>query len=238
MSTAAVVVVGDEPQFRRTICAMLSADGYDIRETKYAEALTFLTEKRADLVLVDVHMPGRQGLEVCRKLRRASNLPMVVLSRSGDHKDKIHAIAAGADEYIVKPFGPDELLARIRSLLRRSGSVVPDLCPASTNGGHLVIDSDKRTLTVRGQDAHLSPKEFEVLTYLLANRGRLVTHAELAEIVWGPRSTQGTHDNLRVVINKLRKKIESDPAHPRYIVTEPWIGYRFDSGAEVSNRGV
>jgi two-component system KDP operon response regulator KdpE len=165
------------------------------------------------------------GLETCRAIRAGSDMPVIILSVRHTEKDKVAALDAGADDYVTKPFGIEELLARIRAALRRSPSG-PDGGPHSFSGPDLEIDFDSRRVRANGKDVRLTPKEFEMLRYLVAHGGRPVTHRELLQAVWGP-DYGDEPEYLRVFINQLRKKIEAQPAKPKYILTEPWVGYRF-----------
>ncbi len=224
MSAATILVVDDEPQIRRVMRSTLSAHGYVITEARTGEeALEFLRKERPDLVLLDVNMPGMGGIEACREIRRSSDAPIIMLTVRNAERDKVQALDAGADDYVVKPFGIEELLARIRAALRRysPGDTVPPFVSKD-----VTIDFEGREVTVRGRAVHLTPKEYDVLKHLVANQGKPLTHRRLLQSVWGPDYGEET-ENLRVVINQLRKKIEADPTHPKYIVTEPWIGYRF-----------
>jgi two-component system KDP operon response regulator KdpE len=172
------------------------------------------------------------GIEACREIRRSSDAPIIMLTVRKGERDKVLALDAGADDYVVKPFGMEELLARIRASLRRSSP--GDKIPAFVSRD-VTIDFETRRLTVRGRDIHLTPKEFDVLKFLVANQGKPLTHRRLLQAVWGPDYGEET-ENLRVVINQLRKKIESDPAQPKYILTEPWIGYRFQPPRDASSK--
>jgi two-component system, OmpR family, KDP operon response regulator KdpE len=171
-------------------------------------------------------MPGLSGLEACRRIREFSSVPIIVLSAKGSETDKIAALDLGADDYVTKPFSLDELLARIRAVLRRSLS--SDSTSHVLKVGDITIDIDERRVTVAETEVKLTPKEFDVLKYLMSNPGKVVTHRTLLQAVWGSQSSEQT-EYLRVFINQLRKKIEPDPQHPRYILTEPWVGYRFNS---------
>ena len=224
MSGETILVVDDEPQIRRVMRSTLSTHGYLITEAKTGEeGVESARKERPDLVLLDINMPGMGGLEACKEIRRLSDAPIIMLTVRNAERDKVMALDAGADDYVVKPFGIEELLARIRSALRRyaPGDAVPPFVSKDVN-----IDFESRQVTVRGRDVHLTPKEFDVLKHLVANQGKPLTHRRLLQSVWGPDYGEET-ENLRVVINQLRKKIEADPAHPKYILTEPWIGYRF-----------
>ncbi len=224
MSGSNILVVDDEPQIRRVMRATLTSQGYVITEAKTGEeALESVRKRRPDLVLLDVNMPGIGGIEACREIRRVSDAPIIMLTVRNAERDKVAALDAGADDYVVKPFGIEELLARIRSALRRyaPGDALPAFESKDLN-----IDFEAREVVVRGQVVHLTPKEYDVLRYLVANQGKPLAHRRLLQAVWGPDYGDET-ENLRVVINQLRKKIEANPARPRYILTEPWIGYRF-----------
>jgi two-component system, OmpR family, KDP operon response regulator KdpE len=224
LNPATILVVDDEPQIRRVLRSTLSSQGYVITDAKSGEeALESFRKERPDLVLLDVNMPGMGGIEACREIRRISDAPIIMLTIRNAERDKVSALDAGADDYVVKPFGIEELLARIRAALRRysPGDAMPPFVSKD-----LKIDFEAREVTVRGQAVHLTPKEFEVLKYLIANQGKPLPHRRLLQAVWGPDYGDET-ENLRVVINQLRKKIERDPAHPVYIATEPWVGYRF-----------
>ncbi|HKW65133.1 MAG TPA: response regulator transcription factor [Candidatus Acidoferrum sp.] len=224
MNAANILVVDDEPQIRRVLRSTLSSQGYVITEAKTGEeALDALRKERPDLVLLDMNMPGMGGVETCREIRRASDAPIIMLTVRNAERDKVAALDAGADDYVVKPFGIEELLARIRAALRRfaPGDALPPFVSKD-----LTIDFEARNVTVRDRDVHLTPKEYDVLKHLVANQGKPLTHRRLLQAVWGPDYGEET-ESLRVVINQLRKKLEADPARPKYIVTEPWVGYRF-----------
>lgn len=224
MSAASILVVDDEPQIRRVLRSTLSTHGYEIAEAKTGEeALEWLRKQPPDLVLLDMNMPGMGGVEACREIRRASDAPIIMLTVRNAERDKVAALDAGADDYVVKPFGIEELLARIRAALRRyaPGDALPPFVSKD-----LSIDFEARQIKVRDRDVHLTPKEYEVLRHLVANQGKPLTHRRLLQAVWGPDYGEET-ESLRVVINQLRKKLEADPARPRYILTEPWVGYRF-----------
>ncbi|HKV24450.1 MAG TPA: response regulator transcription factor [Candidatus Acidoferrum sp.] len=226
MSAADVLVVDDEAQIRRVLRATLSGHGYVLREaTTGEEAVEAVRKERPDLILLDVNMPGIGGIEAAREIREMCDAPIIMLTVRNAEKDKVAALDAGADDYVVKPFGIEELLARIRAALRRYGP--GDAVPAF-NTKDLSIDFESRVLTAGGKEVHLTPKEFEVLKLLVANVGKPLSHRRLLQAVWGPEYGEET-ENLRVVINQLRKKIESDPARPKYILTEPWVGYRFQA---------
>src|SRR3984893_1620080 len=226
MNDAVILVVDDEPQIRRVLRATLSGNGYDVIEaTNGQEAIETVIRDRPDLILLDVNMQEMNGLEACSKITLSVEGPIIMVTVRNAERDKIAALDAGADDYIVKPFAVGELLARIRAALRRSN-------PAESLPGielpELSIDFGKRTVNVRGARVHLAPKEFEVLRLLVVHQGRLICSQKLLQTVWGP-DHGGETESLRVVVSQLRKKIEKDPTHPIYILTEPWTGYRFQS---------
>jgi len=237
MIAATILVVDDEPQIRRVLRSTLTSQGYVITDAKTGEeALESVRKNKPDLVLLDVNMPGMGGIEACREIRRSSDAPIIMLTVRNAERDKVLALDAGADDYVVKPFGIEELLARIRAALRRyaPGDALPPFVSKE-----LTLDFERRQLTVRGEEVHLTPKEFDVLKHLIANHGKPLSHRRILQSVWGPDYGEET-ENLRVVINQLRKKIETDPAHPKFIRTEPWVGYRFlparASSAKTSTR--
>ena len=224
MSHATILVVDDESQIRRVLRATLSSNGYDVVEAKDGqEAIDMVIQERPDLILLDVNMPGMNGLEACSKIRLSYEGPIIMVTVRNSEQDKVVALDAGADDYVVKPFAIGELLARIRAALRRFSSEEP---LPKIDTPELRIDLERRIVDVRGQRVHLTPKEFDVLRTLVIQQGKPLTHKRLLQTVWGPDHGEET-EYLRVVINQLRKKIEKDPAHPRYILTEPWMGYRF-----------
>jgi two-component system KDP operon response regulator KdpE len=231
MVSATILVVDDEPQIRRVLRSTLTSQGYVITDAKTGEeGVESARKNKPDLVLLDVNMPGMGGIEACREIRRASEAPIIMLTVRNAERDKVLALDAGADDYVVKPFGIEELLARIRAALRRyaPGDRLPPFLSKE-----LTLDFESRELTVRGQEVHLTPKEFDVLKHLIVNQGKPLTHRRILQSVWGPDYGEET-ENLRVIINQLRKKIETDPAHPKYIRTEPWVGYRFQTPRESS----
>ena len=224
MSAGKVLVVDDDPQIRRVMKATLVGHGYEVIEARTGEeALEKMPAEMPNLVLLDMNMPGMGGLETCRAVRGGSDIPVIILSVRNTEKDKVAALDAGADDYVTKPFSIEELLARIRAALRRSS---PESGPHAFSSPQLEIDFETRRVRARGGDVRLTPKEFELLRYLVAHAGKPVTHRELLQAVWGPDSGDDP-EYLRVFINQVRKKIEPDPAKPRFILTEPWVGYRF-----------
>jgi two-component system KDP operon response regulator KdpE len=229
MKPGTILVVDDEPQIRRVLRTTLSAQGYSVVEARDGqEALEQLRTQRPDLILLDMNMPVTDGLEACREIRRSSEVPIIMLTVRSAEKDKVHALDAGADDYVVKPFGIQELLARVRAVLRRGSTEEKQ---GGLNSKELNFDFEKRTIVVRGKPVHLTPKEFEVLKELVGSEGCPISHRKLLQAVWGPDYGEET-ESLRVVINQLRKKIELNPAKPKYIQTEPWVGYRFHMPAD------
>ena len=225
MSSANILVVDDEPQIRRVLRSTLSFRGYVISEASSGEeAIELARKSKPDLILLDVNLPGMSGIETCREIRSWSDVPIIVLTVRNAERDKVVALDAGADDYVTKPFGIEELLARVRASLRRH-SAAETLPPFQSR--NLEVDFESRRVTVSGEVIHLAPKEFEVLKQLISQQGKPVTHRRLLQAVWGPEYGEET-ENLRVVINQLRKKIEKDPSQPKFILTEPWVGYRFE----------
>ena len=220
-----ILIVDDEPNLLATIAPLLRARGYEVFSATSGRAgIEAVDRDKPDLVVLDLGLPDVDGIDVCRTMRQGSNVPIVVLSARGAEGDKVAALDAGADDYVTKPFGPEELLARIRAALRRADS------PAATSGpivrGGLVIDRDRFRVLRDGEEVRLTPKEFELLTYLAQHPGRVLTHRAILKAIWGPHATDQP-EHLRVLVGSLRKKIEPDPSSPRYILTEPWVGYRF-----------
>jgi two-component system KDP operon response regulator KdpE len=224
MNNATILVVDDEPQIRRVLRSTLSSNGYDVIAARNGlEAIEMVMRERPDLILLDVNMPEMTGLEACIKIQLSFEGPIIMVTVRNSEHDKVVALDSGADNYIVKPFSVGELLARIRAALRRSSSEEP---LPGIETPELSVNLEKRMIDVRGERVHLRPKEFAVLRLLLIQQGKPLTHKRILQVVWGPDHAEET-ENLRGVINQLRKKIEKDPAHPRYILTEPWLGYRF-----------
>ncbi|MFY9584834.1 MAG: response regulator transcription factor [Candidatus Acidiferrales bacterium] len=235
MNSTTILVVDDEPQIRRVMRTTLTAAGYSIVEARSGEeALEKIRNVRADLILVDINMPGLDGLETCRAIRSGSDVPIIMLTVRNTERDKVLALDAGADDYVVKPFGVEELLARIRAALRRTALTESEPAFVSKD---LTIDFDKRVVTVKGQPVRLTPKEFDLLRLLVANKGKALAHRRLLQAVWGPDYGDET-EYLRVFINQLRKKIEPDPRRPRYIRTEPWVGYRFEVPRDAQSENI
>jgi two-component system, OmpR family, KDP operon response regulator KdpE len=226
MNNARILVVDDEPQIRRVMRVTLTEKGYAVTDARSGEeALEKLRTDRQDLVLLDMNMPGMGGLEACRRIRATSEVAIIMLTVRDLETDKVQALDAGADDFVTKPFKTQELLARIRAALRR--------LPVSTDtpANNIMLDGieinlSTRRVIVKGNAVRLTPKEFDVLQYLISNANVPVPHTKLLQAVWGP-DYGGEVEYLRVFVNQLRKKIEPEPAKPRYILTEPWVGYRF-----------
>ncbi len=224
-----ILVVDDEPQITRVLRRSLTTHRFDVRVAADGDAaLDLFKDWHPDLVITDLTMPNVGGLELCRRVRALSEVPIIVLSVKGEERTKVEALDAGADDYITKPFGIDELLARVRATLRRS-PVVRDDDNAAIEVGDFRVDRSAHCATVKGRELRLTPKEFELLAYLIQHPGKVLTHRMLLGAIWGGNYTEQT-EYLRVFVGQLRKKIEADPAKPRYILTEPWIGYRFQPG--------
>jgi len=229
MTSAKILIVDDAQQVRRVLRAALSSAGYTIYEAGTGEeALESIRTSTPDVILLDVNMPGMGGLEACREIRRSLDVPILMLTVRNAERDKVLALDAGADDYVVKPFGMQELLARIRAALRRR---VPQAKETSFTAKDFSMNFEARLVTVRGHEVHLTPKEFELLRHLVLNAGKPLTHRRLLQAVWGP-DYGDEPEYLRVMVNQLRKKIESDPARPNLILTEPWVGYRFQTPRE------
>lgn len=225
MKKPVILVVDDELQILRVMRASLPARGYEVRTAPGGEeALDEIRKEEPDLIILDLVMPKMSGLEVCRRVREFSTVPIIVLSAKEAEADKVAALELGADDYVTKPFGLDELLARMHAILRRVHASTTHTSVFTV--GDVTVDADARRVTIAGREVKLTPKEFEVLKHLVSNAGKVVTHRSLLQAVWGIEATEQT-DYLRVFINQLRRKIEPDPPRPRYIITEPWVGYRF-----------
>jgi len=221
-----VLIVDDEPQITRVLRTSLDAHAYDVRVANDGDtALQIAHDWPPDLMITDLSMPVMDGLELCRRFRQKSNAPIIVLSVKGEERTKVQALDAGADDYVTKPFGINELLARVRANLRRApqeesdGGVVED--------GDFHIDLDAHTATVRGRELKLTPKEFDLLAFFAQNPRKVITHRKLLAAVWGANSTEQP-EYLRVFVGQLRKKIETGSDSRSYILTEPWVGYRFE----------
>ena len=223
-----ILVVDDEPQITRVLRTSLSAQGYDIRVANSGEmALEIMKDWQPSLIITDLSMPSIDGVQLCRTVRAISQVPIVVLSVRDKEQQKVEALDAGADDYVTKPFGMNELLARVRANLRRvpqEGETDPVI-----EVGDFRIDTAAHRVTVLRREVRLTPKEFELLVYLARRPGKVVNHRTLLAAIWGGQSTEQV-EYLRVFVGQLRKKLEPDASSPRYIVTEPWVGYRFEPG--------
>jgi len=230
-TSARILVVDDEPQLTRVLRTGLKSRGYDVRAAADGLAgFEAFNDWHPDLVITDLAMPNVDGLELCRRLRAISTVPIIVLSAKGEEKTKVEALDLGVDDYVTKPFGIDELLARVRASLRRSKApATNEATQAILDFGDFHVDLETREITVRGKSIHLTPKEFDLLVYFIKHSGKVLTHRTLLAALWGGNYVE-QNEYLRVFVGNLRKKIEPDAASPRYILTEPWIGYRFDPG--------
>jgi two-component system KDP operon response regulator KdpE len=223
MNKAKILVVDDEPQIRRTLRAALSPWGYAVAEAASGEAaLQVLPNEKPDLILLDLNMPGMGGLSTCRQIRERCDTPVIVLTVRSAERDKVEVLDAGADDYVTKPFSTPELLARIRANLRR----MPGPPLSRLELGDTVIDFAKRRVLMGNREIRLTPKEHDLLHHLSSNANQVISHRKLLQAVWGPEYGDEI-EYLRVFVNHLRKKIEPDPAHPKYLITEPWAGYSF-----------
>jgi len=222
-----ILVVDDEPQITRVLRRSLAARGYEVQVAgEGEEALQIFNAWKPDLVITDLSMPNMGGLELCRCIRGASQAPIIVLSVQGEERAKVEALDVGADDYVTKPFGMDELLARVRAALRRGPATAVQKGEA-LEAGDFQVNLEGRIVKVRGAEVRLTPKEYELLVHLIRRPNKVLTHHALLGAVWGGDYVEQT-EYLRVFIGQLRKKIEVDPTEPRYILTEPWVGYRFN----------
>ena len=226
---AHILVVDDEPQITRVLRTTLNAQGYEIRVANDGEtALEIAKDFTPDLVITDLMMPNMNGIELCRRIRKASQVPILVLSVRGEERSKIQALDSGADDYITKPFSTGELLARVRAALRRVPATTPER-PSKIEAGDFRIDVDAHSVHVAEREVRLTPKEFDVLVYMAQHPHKVLTHRAILNAVWGSNSVE-QNEYLRVFVGQLRKKLEPNAASPKYIVTEPWVGYRFEPG--------
>jgi two-component system, OmpR family, KDP operon response regulator KdpE len=224
-----ILVVDDEQQITRVLKTTLSSQGYGVRTAGDGEeALLAMQEWPPDLVITDLRMPNLGGIELCRQIRTKSRVPIIVLSVKGEERTKVDALDAGADDYVTKPFSVNELLARVRAALRRA-SAPEDPEKAVIETGDFRVDIPGRSVRVKGREVHLTPKEFDLLVFLAKHAGRVLTHRTLLSAVWGANSVEQP-EYLRVFVGHLRKKLEADENSSRYILTEPWVGYRFEPG--------
>lgn len=220
-----ILIVDDEASILATMGPLLRGRGYDVTTAMSAKAAFQNVERmEPDAVVLDLGLPDMDGIEVCRLLREERSMPIIVLSARGAEADKVAALDAGADDYVTKPFGTEELLARLRVALRRTEPAPAAAGPLQR--GELVIDRERHQVTRLGDEIHLTPKEFELLLLLAQHPGRVLTHRAILKAIWGPHAVDQP-EHLRVLVGALRRKIEHDPSRPRYIVTEPWVGYRF-----------
>jgi two-component system, OmpR family, KDP operon response regulator KdpE len=233
MKDTTLLLVDDEPQIRRVLQTTLCEAGYVVILAKNGqEGIDTVVREHPDLVLLDINLPDMSGFDCCKMMRVSFAGPILMVTVRNSVRDKIDALDAGADDYIVKPFAMGELLARVRAALRRSSADEP-LPRIETS--ELTVDLEMRMVNVRGNSVHLTPKEFDVLRLLITQQGRPVTHRKILQIVWGPEYGEET-EPVRVVIKQLRRKIEKHPAHPRYILTEPWVGYKFQLPTDTLER--
>jgi two-component system KDP operon response regulator KdpE len=220
-----ILLVDDEPNILGTLAPLLRGRGYEVHTAMNGRAaLETIDREKPDLIVLDLGLPDLDGVEVCRQIRESLNVPIVVLSARGAEGDKVRALDVGADDYVTKPFGAEELLARIRAALRRSDAPPPPSEPIVRGG--LTIDRERFRVLRDGEEVRLTPKEFELLTFLAQHPGRVLTHRAILKAIWGPNAVDQP-EHLRVLIGALRKKIEVNPSTPVYILTEPWVGYRF-----------
>jgi two-component system KDP operon response regulator KdpE len=226
-----ILVVDDDPQVARVLSTFLTGHGYEVRTYDDPEvAMANFEPWQPDLVISDLLMPRADGIELCRRVRRASQVPVIIISMKQDERTKVAAFDAGADDYLTKPFGMDEMLARVRVALRR-GRGIPDASPLTI--GEFKIDFHERRVYCKGQPVRLTPKEFDLFVFMARNPNRVLKHRTLLGAVWGEASEEQS-EYLRVFVGQLRKKFESVPSHPRYLLTEPWVGYRFNpTGASI-----
>jgi len=226
MDTARILVVDDEPKIRRAMKSSLALQGFEVGDARSGEeALDKLRSDKYDLVLLDINMPGASGFEICRTIRSAGEIPIVMLTVRNAEGDKIRALEAGADDYVTKPFSVGELMARIRAHLRRS-SPAASAQLKRISLGEVEIDLGAREVITRGETRHLTPKEFDLMRYLVEHPNRVLPHREILRAVWGPDYGEEV-EYLRAFVKQLRKKIEPEPANPKCLLTEPWVGYRF-----------
>jgi two-component system KDP operon response regulator KdpE len=220
-----ILVVDDEPSILATMVPLLRSRGYDVTTAMNGRAaLESIDRDKPELIVLDLGLPDMDGVEVCRSVREQSSTPIIVLSARGAEGDKVRALDAGADDYVTKPFGAEELTARIRAALRRSDS--PATVAEPLVRGALVIDRERFRVLKNGEEVRLTPKEFELLLYLAQRPGRVLTHRAILRAIWGAHAVDQP-EHLRVLIGALRRKIEASPSSPKYILTEPWVGYRF-----------
>ncbi len=224
MSKIQILVVDDEPRYLKLVRYNLETAGYEvITAATGEEALSLVAGKSPDLIILDIRLPGIDGYEVCTRIREFSSVPIIMLTAKGEEREKVQGLRLGADDYVIKPFGAEELMARVETVLRRSR--IPEAkVPPVLSIGELSVDFVQRKVTIGGQEVSLSPTEYRLLQCLAVNAGRVVVQEELQEKVWGPEYRE-YYEGLRVYIRRLRQKIEKDPNHPAYILTKPGVGY-------------
>jgi two-component system KDP operon response regulator KdpE len=227
MSRGRILVVDDDSQIRRVMRATLVGEGYEVSDARNGhDALDRIRSAKYDLVLLDINMPGLTGIETCRAIRLVSEVSIIMMTVRSAESDKVEALNSGADDYVTKPFGMPEMLARIRAALRKTVAF-SETGDRSLRLGRIEIDFQARRVTAENKKVRLSSKEFDLLSYLASHPNRPIPHEELLHAVWGPDCGK-EREYLRVLINRLRKKIESAPKNPKYLLKEPWIGYRFE----------
>ena len=221
-----ILLVDDEMSIQRSVVPLLRSRGYDVDVAATGrEALSAFDAQPPDVVILDLGLPDVDGLEVCTRMRARSEVPIIVLSARGAEPQKVAALDRGADDYVTKPFGPEELLARVRAALRRTITATEPTTGQLVRGD-VTIDFDRHRVSREDEDIHLTPKEFDLLVLLATRAGQVVTHRTILKALWGPNAVDQP-EHLRVLVGQLRKKLERDPGHPRYLLTEPWVGYRF-----------
>jgi two-component system KDP operon response regulator KdpE len=222
--SARILIVDDEPSILATMAPLLRGRGYDVSTaTSGHAALEAVDRQPPQLVILDLGLPDLDGIEVARRLREGRSIPILVLSARGAEQDKVAALDAGADDYVTKPFGSEELLARVRAALRRGDTAA---LAGVVKRGDLTVDVDRRRVVRGADELRLTPKELELLLFLAQHSGRVLTHRTILKAIWGPNAVDQP-EHLRVLVNSLRRKLERDPSNPQYIKTEPWVGYRF-----------
>ena len=227
--TARILLVDDEVAIQRTVAPLLRSRGYEVEVAANGEeALKAVESRRPDLMVLDLGLPDLDGTEVCRRVRAGSALPIIVLSARGAESDKVDALELGADDYVTKPFGPEELVARIRVALRRVMMTTAEVPGGRLRVGDLVIDYDRHRVVRGDEEIRLTPKEFDLLALMARNADRVLTHRAILKAIWGSHAANEP-EHLWVLMGQLRKKIEPDPAAPRYLISEPWVGYRLAS---------
>jgi two-component system, OmpR family, KDP operon response regulator KdpE len=221
-----ILLVDDEVSIQRAVVPLLRSRGYDVEAASTArDALAAVEERAPDLIILDLGLPDMDGLDLCARVRDRWQVPIIVLSARGAEQQKIAALDRGADDYVTKPFGPEELLARVRAALRRTLGA-EETASGQIVRGDLTIDFDRHRVVRQGEEIRLTPKEFELLALLAGRPGQVLTHRTILKQIWGPHSIDQP-EHLRVLVAQLRKKIEIDPSQPKYLLTEPWVGYRF-----------